>query len=135
MNEPDIIEQLVARLQAECPGLVTVEEAWFAAPLDHFDSQTPAAMPYLAEDIAPNPPQTTRPVQGVTLTYGLWLVCKRSEFRAQRVAIRRALFGHVFGEQHNPMAYRGGEANDIRGELIWWREFWTVGTWLRHGAS
>lgn len=131
MNDPDIIDQLLQRVRDQCPDLVNVDEAWFAEPLDNFDTQTPAALAYLAEDTADNPPETLRPVQPVTLTYGIWLVCKRSDFKNQRQALRDALMGHAFSEDHNPMAYRGGQTSDIRGELIWWREFWTVSTHLR----
>lgn len=131
MNDIDIIDDLLARLRAECPGLVTVEEAWFAAPLDRFDEQTPAAFAYLAEDAAAGDIETLRPVQAVTLTYGIWLVCPRDAFRPQRQAIRQALFGHGFSPLHDPMAYRGGQTTDIRGELIWWREYWTTTTRVR----
>lgn len=131
MMDPDIIDDLLARLASECPGLVTIDEAWFAEPIDDFDAQTPAALAYLAED-AGEALETLRPTQRVTLTYGIWLVCERADFRAQRQALRSALMGHVFSEHHDPAAYRGGQTTDIRGALIWWREFWTVDTWL-HG--
>lgn len=131
MSDPDIIAALIQRIATECQGLATVDEAWFAEPIDHFDSQTPAALVYLAEDSAAGGLETIRPVQHITLTYGIWLVCHREAFRTQRHAIRQALMGHGFSEHHNPMAYRGGQTTDIRGSLIWWREFWTVDTWLR----
>lgn len=131
MMDPDIIDDLLVRLAGECPGLVTIDEAWFAEPIDDFDAQTPAALAYLAED-AGEALETLRPTQRVTLTYGIWLVCERADFRTQRQALRSALMGHVFSEHHDPVAYRGGQTTDIRGALIWWREFWTVDTWL-HG--
>lgn len=131
MTDPDVIDDLLARIASECPGLTTVDEAWFADPIDNFDAQTPAALGYLAEDAAA-PMETVRPTQRITLTYGIWLVCERPDFRAQRQALRRALMGHGFSERHDSMAYRGGQTTDIRGSLIWWREFWTVDTWL-HG--
>ncbi len=131
MSDPDVIDDLIQRVRDQCPGMSTVEEAWFADPLDHFDTQAPAALVYLAEDGAQGDAQTTRPVQPLRLTYGIWLVCKRADFRPQRQALRETLMGHCFSPHHNPMQYRGGQTNDIRGELIWWREFWTIDTWLR----
>lgn len=131
MTDPDVIDDLLARIASECPGLTTVDEAWFAEPIDNFDTQTPAALAYLAEDTAARP-ETIRPTQRITLTYGIWLVCERDDFRAQRQALRTALMGHGFSEHHDPLVYRGGQTTDIRGHLIWWREFWTVDTWL-HG--
>jgi hypothetical protein len=132
MTDPDIIDDLLSRLRDKCPGIATVQEAWFADPIDNFEAQTPAALAYFAEDAAKGDAQTTRPVQEVRLTYGIWLVCKRDQFKAQRQALREALMGRGFSPQHNPMQYRGGQTTDIRGELIWWREFWTTDTWLRN---
>lgn len=130
MQDPDVIDELIDRVRDQCPDLATVEEAWFASPIDDFNAQTPAALPYLAEDGASGEIETLRPKQAVTMTYGVWLVCKRAEFRAQRQALREALFGHGFTPTHDPAAYQGGKTVDIRGELIWWREYWDVGTWL-----
>lgn len=132
MSDPDVISDLIALLREKCPGMATIEEAPFASPIDNFDQQTPAALAYLAEDVATADAQTTRPVQPVRLTYGIWLVCRRAEFKSQRQALRAALMGHGFSEQHNPMQYRGGATDDIRGDLIWWREYWTTDTWLRN---
>ncbi|SHL49822.1 phage tail terminator protein [Halomonas caseinilytica] len=131
MTDPDIIDAMIQRVRDQCPGLATVDEAWFAEPIDNLDAQTPAALIYLAEDSASGDMETIRPTQRITLSYGIWLVCKRPDFRPQRHAIRQALFGHGFSETHDSMAYRGGQTTDIRGELIWWREFWNVDTWLR----
>lgn len=131
MIDIDVIDALIQRVRDTCPGLAMVDEAWFAEPLDNFDEQTPAALIYLAEDTARADADTLRPVQPVRLTYGLWLVCKRADFRPQRSALRDTLMGAEFSPEHNPMQYRGGQTTDIRGELIWWREFWTTDTWLR----
>ncbi|CBV44064.1 hypothetical protein [Halomonas elongata] len=131
MNDPDIIDAMLQRVRDQCPGLATVEEAWFAEPIDNFDAQTPAAAIYLAEDGAASEPETIRPTQRITLSYGIWLVTKRADFRPQRQALRSALMGWEPTEEHEPVAYRGGQTTDIRGELIWWREFWNVDTWLR----
>ena len=131
MTDPDIIDDLLARLRDKCPAMATVDHAPFAESIDNFDAQTPAALAWLAKDGATGDAQTTRPVQGLRLTYGIWLVCKRADFKAQRQALREALMGHGFSPQHNPTQYLGGETTDIRGELIWWREYWTVDTWLR----
>jgi len=131
MSDPDVIDALIARVGAQCPMLATVDEAWFAEPVDHFDTQAPAALIYLAEDAAAGELETIRPTQRVRLTYGIWLVTKRAGFRAERQALRECLMGWEPSPEHEPMAYRGGQTTDIRGELIWWREFWTLDTWLR----
>ncbi|WP_447956504.1 phage tail terminator protein [Vreelandella sp. EE7] len=133
-TEPDydVIDEVIDRVREQCPGMATVDNAPFAEPIDNFDMQTPAALPWFAEDVATGDAETNRPIQQVRLTYGVWLVCKRHEFKAQRRALRKALMGHGFSRMHNPMQYRGGQTVDIRGELIWWREYWTTDTWI-HG--
>ena len=128
----DIIELLLERIRSACPMAVTVEEAWFAAPLDHFDEQCPAVMAYLAEERAMSDPETIRVRQPVRLIYGVWLVCQRADFRAARQQLKAALMGHVFSEQHDVMFYHGGKIDDIKGDLIWWREFWATDTYLAH---
>ncbi|QPI65882.1 hypothetical protein [Vreelandella venusta] len=132
MNDPDVIDDLLALLRDKCPGMATVDHAPFAEPIDNFDQQTPAVLAYLAKDGVTGEARTTQPVQPLRLTYGIWLVCKRGEFKAQRQALRESLMGHGFSDLHNPVEYLGGENHDIRGELIWWREYWTTDTWLRN---
>lgn len=131
MNDPDIIDQLLQHVRDQCPGLVTVDEAWFAEPIDHFDAQTPATLIYLAEDGAESGIRKLQPAQQITLSYGIWLVGDRQLFKPQRLAIKDALLGWVPSEQYSAMAYSKGKTEDIRGSLIWWREFWEVQTTLR----
>lgn len=129
--EHDVIEQLLARIAQQCPDIPTIEEAWFAAPLDRFDEQCPAALAYLAEERPRGELETLRPVQAVTLVYGVWIVSPRVGFRVVRQRIADALHGHQFSEQHQPAAYMGGKTDDIRGDYIWWREYWSIDTWRR----
>lgn len=124
----DIIEPLLQHIQAECPIAVTVDEAWFAEPLDHFDEQCPAVLVYLAEERPTGDPETIRARQPIRLIYGVWLVCRRADFRAARDQLKRALMGHVFSQQHDVMLFHGGKTDDIKGDLIWWREFWATDT-------
>lgn len=131
MNDPDITPLVLERIRAETSGFQTIDEAWFAAPIDDFGAQTPACLAYLAEDGADGEPETLRPVQAITLSYGLWIVTPRDQFRDLRQSIREALFGWQPSEHHDPLAYRGGQTTDIRGEFVWWREFWTTDTHLR----
>lgn len=129
--DPDIIDALLAHLQQQIPTAPTIEEAWFAEALDQFEEQTPAILPYLAEERPYGEPETLRPVQRVRLVYGVWLVCPREQFREMRQALQQALFGHQFSEQHNPAAYMGGKTEQIVGQYIWWREFWAIDTHRR----
>lgn len=131
MTDPDIFSLLLARLRAECTGFAVVDEAWFAAPIDNFDVDTPACLAYLAEDGAAGEAETLRPVQPLTLSYGIWIVTPRDRYRDMRQSVRAALFGWCPSERHNPLAYTGGQTTDIRGEFVWWREFWSIDTHIR----
>ena len=127
----DVIEALLAKLAIDCPSAETVDEAWFAAPLDNLDQECPAILAYLAEERPAGSVETLRPVQRVTLVYGIWLVCSRADFRIVRQQVSDSLFGHQFGERYDPTVYMGGKVDDIRGDLIWWREYWSIDTWRR----
>jgi len=127
----DVIDAVIARINAECPVFVTVDEAWFAQPIDDLGAETPAALVYLANDNAAGEIETLRPVQATTLSYGVWILAPRAQFREARRQVRAALFGHAVDADHNPFGFAGGETADIRGEFVWWREFWTTDTWLR----
>lgn len=127
----DIIDAVIARISDQCPIFATVDEAWFAKPIDDLGAETPAALVYLANDNPAGEVETLRPVQAVTLTYGVWILAPRDQFREARQQVRAALFGHAIGETHAPLGYAGGETADIRGEFVWWREFWATGTHLR----
>ncbi|WP_413614754.1 hypothetical protein MRB56_12665 [Halomonas cupida] len=130
MNDPDITDAIIERLREQC-DFATLDNAWFAEPLERFGEETPACLVYLAEDSASGQAETLRPIQPVTMVYGVWLVCPEEQFKAKRGEIRRALFGHTFGEAFDPMEYQAGKVADIRGRFVWWREFWTVDTRLR----
>lgn len=127
----DHIDEIIARLSSECPELQTLEQAWFAEPLEDLDSELPAAMVYLAKEDALEAAQTLRPVQRVRYTYGVWLVSTRHQFKAQRAAISSALFGYQLSADSDPIEYQGGSSRDIKGHLIWWLEFWTYDTHKR----
>lgn len=131
MNDPDVQPELIARLAALCPDLMRCEDAWFMEPLDRLHEETPAAFVYLHKDGPAGGAETICPRQRVTMIYGIWLVCPLEMFRAQRQAIRNAVFGWCPSERHEPFVFRGGE-NDLRGEYAWWKDLWSVDTWLRN---
>jgi hypothetical protein len=127
----DHIDEILVRLTNECPDVQTLDEAWFAEPLEDLDSDLPAVMVYLAKEDALEPAQTLRPVQRVRYTYGVWLVSTRDQFKTQRAEISSALFGYQLSEDSDPIEYQGGSSRDIKGDLIWWLEFWSYDTHKR----
>lgn len=127
----DHIADIIARIQAQCPDIETVEEAWFAAPLEDLGAELPAAMIYLQKEDPLGPANTLQPKQPTRWTYGVWLVCNRDQFREQRKSISDALFSYQPTEHTNPMEYQGGALQDIKGDLIWWLESWSYDTHKR----
>ncbi len=128
MQDYDITAAMIARITEQCPGFRYVDEAWFSKPVDDYSADTPAALVYLAED-AGNTPNELNGRQGVTTTYGVFIVAPRGDtFRAQRQEVRDALFGWQPPGTTGVMAYRGGEMAEIKGRYVWWREFWSIET-------
>lgn len=127
----DHIHSIIEHIRSQCPELITVDEAWFAAPLEDLDAEIPAAMPYLQKEDPLGPANTLQPKQPTRWTYGVWLVCYRHQFRDQRAALSHAIFGYQPDEHTNPMEYQGGALQDIKGDLVWWLESWSYDTHKR----
>jgi hypothetical protein len=125
------LDMLINQVTTACPDLATVAHAWFAEPLEDLDSELPAVMIYLAKEEPVSAAQTLRPIQAVRETYGVWLVANKDQFDIQRKALSSALFGFQIDEDHNPVEFVGGSNKDIKGELIWWLEFWSMETHKR----
>lgn len=131
----DVTDLIIERLRAACPSLRTVDEAWFASPIDDLDTEIPAAMPYLSSDDMTSNAETTRPVQQISQSYGLFIVAPRDVFKSVRKEIRQALFGYQVGQYHNPIQYGEGRQVDLKGQYIWWHETWTLTTHYRRSMN
>ncbi|KAA0015499.1 hypothetical protein F0A16_20650 [Salinicola corii] len=127
----DLTLDVIDRLHAECPLLQSVNEAWFAEPIDDLSEELPAAFVYLDSDTAEGGAETLRPVQAATQMYGVWLVAPRDQFRELRKQVRAALFAHDFSPYHDPMEYRSGQQADVKGRYVWWLEMWSTDTHIR----
>lgn len=128
MNQYDIIEPLIAHVQAQCPALASVEEAWFHRALDDYHGQLPMACPYLVGEAAMGDAETLRPRQRVRLRYGVWLVARREDFRARKQELYAALFGYQASSQHDPLQFHSSQVNDIKGSVVWWISYWETDT-------
>ncbi|MGJ8518446.1 phage tail terminator protein [Carnimonas bestiolae] len=122
---------LIDRLRELVPQLKTVDEAWFAQPIDDLGDEVPAGLPYLAGEGANSDIATLRPIQQMEQTYGLWIVAPRDIFGEVRKQIRLALFGHQLSQYHNPLQYGQGGQMDVKGRYVWWHETWTTTTHYR----
>jgi hypothetical protein len=128
MVDCDITPALEARIDSECPGFATVDEAWFSDWVDDYSEETPAAYVYLAEDSAEKPNELGQR-QATAQVYGVYIICETGDtFRAQREEVRKALFGWQPVENGAVMAFHSGQMQEIRGRYIQWREYWTLET-------
>ncbi|WKD26589.1 hypothetical protein NDQ72_10935 [Halomonas sp. KG2] len=128
MNQYDIIDPLIERIQELCPELSSVEEAWFHTPLDDYNGQLPMACPYLVAEAATGDAETLRPRQRVKLRYGVWLVARKDDFRQQKQELYDALFGYQAGPRHDPLQFHSGKVEDIKGSIVWWISYWETDT-------
>lgn len=129
MTDANVIALMLDRLQG-VPGISTLEEAWFAKPLDDLGADTPALLPYLSGEDA-DEVADLRQTQLVVQTFDLWLICPRAQFKPLRDEVRRALKGWQPSERHTLMSYVNGRTENIIGPMIWWRERWQTSSHIR----
>ncbi|MAD44286.1 MAG: hypothetical protein CMH98_04705 [Oceanospirillaceae bacterium] len=126
-TQVDVIDELQARITANCPVFVTVDHPWFMEALDELDKETPAALIWLSGDEAAGRPTTDAgTIQEDVLTYGVWIVSPQNKQEEARSQVRSALLGWCPTEYHGGFYYAKGGAENISGDLVWWREFWRV---------
>ena len=138
MNNPDIQAELLARLQDRLgTEWRAIGNAWDMPELDNLHDDVPAVFVYLHADGADGKadPQTTCPRQRISMVYGVFAVVPGPQFVERMHDIRKALFGWVPSEHHEPMALRSGErvnngTGEITGPFVAYRQLWSVDTWL-----
>lgn len=135
-DEVDLTTAIIARLREQCPGLVSVTEAETTEPIDNIREDTPCAQVYYAEDGATDETNGMQQRQTVSQVYGVWIVARVGEdYRAQRKAVRDALFGWQPEPGGHLMAYQGGKIEKILGGYRLWHEFWAIDVLYRAGRA
>lgn len=130
-DDYDLTAALVAHIKATCPGFVYVDEAWFHKPLDDFPQQTPAALVYMADDLA-GQLGGMGARQATQTVYGVFIVsAKGSVLRERRKELREALFGWQPNPAGAVMSFHGGGMEDLQGRYAWWKDFWRIDNMLR----
>ena len=132
MNDPDVTCQLIERIQNQCTEFELCGHAWFSDALDDLEGQMPACLIYQSGDQSLTAEsELFITTQRVAVSYGVWVVAPRSKLKAVRASLRQTLLGWQPTDTHNPMSYVSGKAENISGEIIWWREIWQTQAHIR----
>lgn len=132
MNDPDVTQELIERIQEQCPDFEMTGHAWFSDALDDLEGQMPACLVYQSGDLSLTADsELFITTQRVAVNYGVWVVVQRSELKTMRASLRKCLLGWQPTDTHNPMVYLSGKAENISGDIIWWREIWQTQAHIR----
>ncbi len=128
MNHSDELIGLVRQL---CPFFVTVDHPWFMEALDELDQEIPAALIWMSGDEALDEPKSQVATQQVVQNYGVWIVAPRDRLEQARSEIRGLMLGWSPNEMTGDAYYLKGRAENIAGDIVWWREYWALPVWIR----
>ncbi|WP_028303468.1 phage tail terminator protein [Oceanospirillum maris] len=130
----DRSNELIGMIESQCPAFVTVDCPWFMDALDELDKELPAALVWLSGDGAvADEPASLVTTQQVMQTYGVWVIASRNHLDQSRTELRKTLLGWVPDEMSGDVRYVKGGAENISGDIVWWREYWALPVWIRQG--
>lgn len=127
----DRSDELISRIQSQCPSFVTADHPWFMEALDELDKEMPAALVWLSGKEAANEPASQVATQQIVQTYGVWIVAPRDRLNQVGEEIEAALLGWSPDDMSDGMYYVKGGAENIAGDIVWWREYWALPVWIR----
>lgn len=125
------LDALIAHVEAECPALQSVQRAFEMAPVDDLEQETPAAFLFPMQDNAGADGGDNYVVQNVTTDYAIFIVGPFDSLESLRAEIRTALLGWQATQYHQAMTYVSGQAEDIKGDYLWWREVYRTSVHIR----
>jgi len=128
------LNPVIVRLREQCPGLKRVGHADSMEAIDGL-AEVPAAFVHPFADQAGGNTLDNDVAQRVGAMFVVQIVARTSSDSAEpledaRDAIRSALLGWQ-GEYHEPIEYVRGEVIDVSKQIIWWRDIYVVGTYIR----
>lgn len=127
----DITDELITRIQQQCPTFSTVGIPTFKDVPDSYSPQVPAALVFLASDETEGSPATIQSSQQIIQSYGIWVVSSQAQQKQTRIELKTALLGWQPEASTGAMHYKKGAAEEITSDLIWWREYWALPVWVR----
>jgi len=128
----DITDELITRIQQQCPTFSSVGVPSFKDIPDSYSSQTPAALVFLASDeTTEDSPATIQSSQQIIQSYGIWVLGPPAQQEQARTELKTALLGWQPEAATGAMHYKKGAAEEITSSLIWWREYWALPVWVR----
>lgn len=117
-----MMNELISRIDAQAPSFVGVSQAWTMAPVDDLTTETPLALVYPASDSAGTNTMDIGVVQRITTDWAIFIICPLASLDSLLGELRKALLGWQKEANYDPMTYVGGQAEDIKGDYLWWRE-------------
>lgn len=126
-----LLADLVAKLDADCPALITSSQAWSMAPIDDMSTEAPAAFTFPMEESAGPNRQDNNVAQSLTTDWAIFVVCLLSELETVRGEIRDSMLGWQPTNLYDSTVFVSGQAEDIKGTYIWWRDVYRTSTHIR----
>ena len=98
------------------------QQAWSMQPVEELSEDTPACFVFPSNESAGGNAFDNAVVQQVSTEWSLMLVCETAQMEALRAEIRGLILGWQATDLHQPLTFSNGQAVDIKGDYIWWRD-------------
>ncbi len=122
-----LIDQVDTLLKANLPSFSTIEKSWTVKPIEDFDSDTPAALYYLAGIQSQPSPFDTEVIQPSETTITILIVCEIDSLDALRNELLTAMVGfEPTGTSYDVFEHVSGQSLDIDGIIVWWSDSFVV---------
>lgn len=125
-----IVDEVVARIGAQCPSVRSVADAADMEPIKSARSELPGVFVFLASGSAPGEPVTTAGRQRVVTRYGLNVVVKdQADLKQVFAEIKSALLGWVPAVSGSAAVWDSFEFHSVDLQAIENGQFWYVQQW------
>ncbi|MFG1487645.1 hypothetical protein ABMA58_00175 [Oceanospirillum sp. HFRX-1_2] len=125
-----IVDEVVARLKAQCPSLRSVADAADMEPIKSARSELPGVFVFLASGAAPDDAKTTAGRQRVVARYGLNVVVKdQADLKQVFTEIKAAMLGWVPDVLGSDAVWDSFEFHSVDLQAIENGQFWYVQQW------
>ena len=134
-----IVDEVVARLKAQCPSVRSVADATDMEPIKSARSELPGIFVFLASGGSPESPETTAGRQRVVVRYGLNVVVKdQADLKQVFAEIKTALLAwcpEVPGSSAvwDAFQFHSVDLQAIENGQFWYVQQWRIPFWVSPG--
>ena len=122
-----LIDQVVTRIDTAATTFVTVKHSWTTKPIEDFDAELPAALPYLDGDTSEPSPYSNETIQPGEVVVSVMLVCEVADLEDLRNELYAALGGwQPTGNKWDVFEHVSGDNQAILGGICWWVERYAI---------